>query len=303
MKILSLICLLIEKKYLFLYGRTNILIKSMIKLEDGTIKFDNNEEWLKYHSQEYIEQSKELYRINEDLISNLMVYDDIEKVSELEWIKFWKEVKAAKIKLRKIVYVQYRKKHVNIFEKYSIDELKKIYEDQNIWAVTDYCILHLQKYKEHEIIDIDNHYTSIGYSLKIDNAKYDIEHERYRSETERRKLIIIQCASEYISKLLKEDDDKHSDMYDFVINNLQYASIDDLKQLTKLAKKDFVINGKGRKSQNKKVFKYDLEHNLLNTYPNRNACIDAEQISKQALYNVLSGKRKQLKGFIYEEEK
>ena len=32
----------------------------MIKLEDGTIKFDNNEEWLKYHSQEYIEQSKEL---------------------------------------------------------------------------------------------------------------------------------------------------------------------------------------------------------------------------------------------------
>ena len=252
---------------------------------------------------DYIGWSKRLYRINEDLISNLMVYDDIEKVSELEWIKFWKEVKAAKIKLRKIVYVQYRKKHVNIFEKYSKDELKKIYEDNyTLLAVTEYCILHLQKYKEHEIIDIDNQYTSFGYGLKIDNAKYDIEHERYRSETERRKLIIIQYASEYISKLLKEDDDKHSDMYDFVINNLQYASIDDLKQLMKLAKKDFVIKGKGRKSRNKKIFKYDLNHNLLNTYVNRNACIDAEQISKQALYNVLSGKRKQLKGFIYEEE-
>jgi len=252
---------------------------------------------------DYVVWSKRFFRLNEDLIGHLMIYDDIEKVSEIEWVKFWKDVKAERIRMRKWVCVTYRKKHVKIFEKYSIDELKKIYEDKNIWAVTDYCILHLQKYKEHEIIDIDDKYTSIGYILKKDNAKNDIEHERYRSETERRKLIIIQYASDYISKLLKEDDDKHSDMYDFVINNLQYASIDDLKQLMKLAKKDFVINGKGRKSQNKKVFKYDLEHNLLKTYPNRNACIDAEQISKQALYNVLSGKRKQLKGFIYEEEK
>ena len=68
-------------------------------------------------NQDYIGWSKRVYRINEDLIGHLMVYDDIEKVSELEWINFWKEVKAAKIKLRKIVYVQYRKKHVKIFEK------------------------------------------------------------------------------------------------------------------------------------------------------------------------------------------
>jgi hypothetical protein len=211
--------------------------------------------------------------------------------------------KAQKIKLRKWVVVTYRRKHVDVFEKYSIDELKRIYEDKRICAVTAFFILHLQKNKEREIIDIDDQYTSFFLYLESINKKYALRYQRYRNETERKKLIIKQCASEFIHNLLDEEGDNHSDIYDFVINNLQYASVEDLKQLLKLAKDGFVIKEKGRKSQNKKVFKYDLEHNLLNTYPNRNACIDAEQISKQALYNVLSGKRKTLKGFIYEEEK
>jgi len=253
---------------------------------------------------DYIEHCKKLYQINKDLVGHLMVWDDVDKVSRLEWMDFWKTVKFKRIRFRKMMPVKYRKKHVNMFEKYSMDELKKMYEDNyTLCAVTEYCILHLQKHKEHEIIDIDDPNTQMSFFLGIGNAKNKILYKRYRNETEKKKLIIKQYASEFIHNLLDEEEDCHSEMYDFVINNLQYASVEDLKQLLKLAKDGFVIKEKGRKSQNKKVFKYDLEHNLLNTYPNRNACIDAEQISKQALYNVLSGKRKTLKGFIYEEEK
>ena len=63
----------------------------------------------------------------------------------------------------------------------------------------------------------------------------------------------------------------------------QYAPIEDLQKLSKLNEQHFLIKRKGRKSRNKKIFKYDLKHNLLNTYVNRNACINAEQISKQSL--------------------
>ena len=276
----------------------------MIKLEDGTIKFDNDKEWLEYHSHEYIEHSKELYRINEDLISDLMVYDDIEKVTEKEWINFWKSVTSNKIKLRKIRNVTLIDKHVNIFEKYSIEELKDIYKDIRIIAVTQYCINQRTKgeYKDCKVIDENGKYTLLEFEVKAGNARRDIDLKQYRNKTEEKKLIVIESACKYIIDLLYEDKDNHSDMYDFVINNLQYASVEDLKSLIKLAKNGFVIKNKGRKSRDKKIFKYDLQHNLLNTYPNRNACIDAEQISKQSLYNVLSGKRKTLKGFIYEEE-
>lgn len=249
---------------------------------------------------DYVVWSKRFFRLNEDLIGHLMIYDDIEKVSEIEWVKFWKDVKAERIRMRKWVCVTYRKKHVNIFEKYSIDELKKLYENNGLWSVTEYFINHLNKYKEHQIID--EHYAINGAIMAIEVANNKIQELQYRSEKELSDSIINLHANELLLQLYKEDEDNHSDMYDFVINNLQYASIEDLKKLCKLNSEHFLIKGKGRKSKNKKIFKYDLKHNLLNTYVNRNACINAEQISKQSLYNVLSGKRKQLKGFIYEEE-
>ena len=251
---------------------------------------------------DYIEHCKKLYRINEDLVGHLMVWDDIDKVPEFEWMKFWDSVKSEKIRIRKMNPVQYRKKHVNMFEKYSMDELKKIYEDVRIGFITQYFINYLNKYNEHTIIDIDDSRAASWILDGRDIAKNKIQNERYRSKKEEFDLLVKVKACDYLYVLLEEDKDNHSDMYDFVINNLQYASVEDLKSLIKLAKNGFVIKNKGRKSRDKKIFKYDLQHNLLNTYPNRNACIDAEQISKQSLYNVLSGKRKTLKGFIYEEE-
>lgn len=252
----------------------------------------------------YNEYSKLLYRVNEDLIGHLMVWDDIDKLPDNEWVNFWKSVKSEKIRIRKLIPVKYRKKHVNMFDKYSMDELRKIYENRNIGIVTQYFIIYLSKHNEHDIISSFEYGGDkcFWFSTVIRQTNYKIQELKYRSEKELSELIIKLSACEFLYQLLSEDDNNHSADYDFVINNLQYATIEDLKLLEKLSNTGFVRINKGRKSRDKKIFKYDLQHNLLNTYPNRNACIDAEQISKQSLYNVLSGKRKTLKGFIYEEE-
>lgn len=249
-----------------------------------------------------VEHSKRIYLINKDRIGHLMI-EDVDKLSERDWYLFWYKVRAENIGLRRIKYVQYRKTHIDIFEKYTIDELRKLYENNGLWSTTEYFVNYLTKHNDQLILNYKNNDDARYYtSRSIEDADYLIQNEYCRSEKELSDTITKLNACRYLHQLYEEDEDNHSDMYDFVINNLQYASIEDLKKLCKLNSEHFLIKGKGRKSKNKKIFKYDLKHNLLNTYVNRNACINAEQISKQSLYNVLSGKRKQLKGFIYEEE-
>ena len=249
-----------------------------------------------------VEHSKRIYLINKERIGHLMI-EDVDKLSERDWYLFWDKVRAENIGLRRIKYVQYRKTHIDIFEKYTIDELRKLYENNGLWSTTEYFVNYLTKHNDQLILNYKNNDDARYYtSRSIEDADYLIQNEYCRSEKELSDTITKLNACRYLHQLYEEDEDNHSDMYDFVINNLQYASIDDLKKLCKLNSEHFLIKGKGRKSKNKKIFKYDLKHNLLNTYVNRNACINAEQISKQSLYNVLSGKRKQLKGFIYEEE-
>lgn len=249
-----------------------------------------------------VEHSKRIYQINKDRIGHLMI-EDVNTLPERDWYLFWDKVRAENIGLRRIKYVQYRKKHIDIFEEYTINELKKLYENRGLWSTTEYFVNYLTKHNDQLILNYENNDDARYYtSRSIEDADYLIQNEYCRSEKELSDTITKLNACRYLHQLYEEDEDNHSDMYDFVINNLQYASIDDLKKLCKLNSEHFLIKGKGRKSKNKKIFKYDLKHNLLNTYVNRNECIDAEQISKQSLYNVLSGKRKQLKGFIYEEE-
>jgi len=243
------------------------------------------------------------FHVNEDRIGHLLT-ENYETLSEQERANFYNRVKNEQILLvDNIKWVPYRSKHINIFDKYSIDELKEIYKNNDVWVVTEYFALFQQKYNDEIMIVYKNKKKEItDLSLKQIEINYKIKKGCYKSDKELGISKICSSAYDYIRNLLKEDDNNHSDMYDFVINNLQYASIEDLEELSKLNPNHFLLKGKGRTSRNKKIFKYDLEHNLLNTYVNRNACMNAEQISKQALYNVLSGKRKTLNGFIYEEE-
>ena len=249
-----------------------------------------------------VEHSKRIYLINKDRIGHLMI-EDVDKLSERDWYLFWDKVRAENIGLRRIKYVQYRKTHIDIFEKYTIDELRKLYENNGLWSTTEYFVNYLTKHNDQLILNYENNEDARYYtSLARENANDKIQNFHCRSDKELSETMVKLHANDFLHQLYEEDEDNHSEMYDFVINNLQYASIEDLRKLCKLRSEHFLIKGKGRKSKNKKIFKYDLKHNLLNTYVNRNACINAEQISKQSLYNVLSGKRKQLKGFIYEEE-
>lgn len=58
----------------------------------------------------------------------------------------------------------------------------------------------------------------------------------------------------------------------------------------------------GRRSNDKKIEKYDLDNNLIETYNNRSECIEKNNLKKSALSLHLNGKRKTLNGYIYKEK-
>lgn len=91
-------------------------------------------------------------------------------------------------------------------------------------------------------------------------------------------------------------------IYKFILGTLRFCSVAELKKLLEYADKKFDIAPAHRPRYNKKIYKYDLNGNLIDTFENRAECIEKEGISKPALSQVLSGKRKQHKGFIYKEE-
>ena len=92
------------------------------------------------------------------------------------------------------------------------------------------------------------------------------------------------------------------EVYQFIWNTLRFCDVSELCELTKLADKKFIVNPNHRPKNNKKIYKYDKDGNLVAEYNNRNDCMKYEKVSKQALYNVVSGRREYLKGFKYVEK-
>ena len=179
-----------------------------------------------------------------------------------------------------------------------------MYSRRSIYVITQYFIDELSKrdYNGHVLVDMNDSYKSFYLLCGKDIAHYRIANKKPRSKKEYERWERKAEGCNYL-KMLLDENDVESDIYKFVFFNLQYATKEDMKKIIEFADNGFEIKRKGRKSRDKKIFKYDTKHNLLATYPNRNACIEVEQVSKQSLYNVLSGKRKTLNGYIYEEEK
>ena len=252
----------------------------------------------------YIEDSIEQYKRNADLIGNLIIWEDIDNVSAEEWNELWDSVKEKGIKLRTTAAPVLKDKQINIFEKYATEELKDLYSRKAVYVITQYFIDELSKsnYDGHVLVNLDDTDTSFSILLKQHNANSWINFRKPRSKTELGKWKHTAAACGIIYRLLDENN-VESDIYQFVFFNLQYATLEDMKKLIQFADNGFEVKRKGRKSRDKKIFKYDAEHNLLATYPNRNTCMEVEQVSKQSLYNVLSGKRKTLNGYLFEEEK
>lgn len=178
-------------------------------------------------------------------------------------------------------------------------------------------------------------------SMRIDNIKRKLVEQQYKSENEKEKLRYEMQALNVINNVLfwctdcfeeleenyiknpdnfkdpeemyfelhmnDEENIKYSratdmDIYTFIWETLQWCDVKDLRRLINYADKKFIINAPYRPAINKKVYKYNKNGDLLATFENRADCIKQENIKKQALSHVLSGKRKTLNGFIYKEE-
>lgn len=64
-----------------------------------------------------------------------------------------------------------------------------------------------------------------------------------------------------------------------------------------------INNNHKSKKQHKIIEKYDIDGNLIETYDNRQECIEKNGLKKSALSLHLCGKRKTLNGYIYKEKK
>lgn len=121
--------------------------------------------------------------------------------------------------------------------------------------------------------ELDDYENELYEELHL-NDDYDIENE---------------CATKY-------------EIYTFIWETLRFCSIKELSNLCKFADKKFEFNQAHRPRKNAKIFKYDKDDNLIATYNNRAECIEKDNIKKSMLSLVLSGKRKEYKGYKYVEE-
>ena len=76
---------------------------------------------------------------------------------------------------------------------------------------------------------------------------------------------------------------------------------DKMKQFIETVKKEKKERQMSKRRKGKKIEKYDTDGNLICTYKDRQDCMKHEGMSKQCLSNVLTGKRKTYKGYIYNE--
>lgn len=106
--------------------------------------------------------------------------------------------------------------------------------------------------------------------------------------------------TDYIDKFYKKA--TKIEIYKFIWETLRFYDAKTLGNLCRLSDNKFETNDPHRPAKNKPIYKYDKDGNLIAAFPNRDECIKKDNISKEALSMVLSGKRKQYKGFKYVEE-
>jgi len=252
----------------------------------------------------FVEQCREKWKLYKDLLSDCTIYD-IETMDNCTDYKIWNDA-MNEARLKNIVLSGRepfeKRKTISIFDKYSMDTLKDLYSRDSICTITQYFIDEFGKrnYNGHVLINPEMTGEGVMYSLNEQNARFEYSNGKEKTKAYERKLETRIKASELI-KLLLYDKNIGNDGYDFVIQHLQFATLEDLKCLMKLAEKNFIIRKPGKPIKNVQIGKYDKDGTLLTLYKDRKECMKRENISKSALTNVLSGKRKTCKGYLYEE--
>lgn len=90
-----------------------------------------------------------------------------------------------------------------------------------------------------------------------------------------------------------------SEVYDFIWQTARHL---DTRTLDKLLRKSKIGNAH-RPKNNRKIYKYDKQGCLIDTFANRDECIEKDGIKKNMLSMVLTGRRKTYKGYSYVEDK
>jgi hypothetical protein len=261
---------------------------------------DENLQVMDTVKESFINCCKAKWALYKDILSQFSIYSDdiMDNCNDYSiWSSLMSRAKNAGVILKgRETKTQPCDKVVNIFEKYTSDQLKHFC---NIMFVTDviqwlYDEKNSKTYKGQKLIEND-----IWVSIQYKNANSRLEYYSLRTEAEQRKIKTKINALGLILDVLENDFD---DLYDFIINNVQYAPIDDLRKLLGIIKKNFIINNAGRPTNEKKIYKYDADGNKVAEYKNRAECVEKDEIKKSMLSLVLSGKRNSYNGYKYVEE-
>ena len=138
-------------------------------------------------------------------------------------------------------------------------------------------------------------------NIQKNNAEIRISNYTLRSQTEEHRLKTKSEALYFMKKMIMTD--KENKEYKFITNDLQYATVGDLKMLLEMIERGFKEpKSVGRPQGTKKIFVYDKDNNLIATYNNREECMKGTGISKQFLYQLLKGTKKYKKCTYKEEE-
>lgn len=268
-----------------------------------------------YLANDFVQQCLAKYREFKDIFDPFIIVDDVEKLTVEEWECIISRMRREGVKLEKPKHTEKQFEDKGILTEYTKEELQKLYDIVCVPEITQYFIDRKKandpKGTAKPFIRLDgwgstyvNKYENEAFTFAMASkaATRDIEEGIQRTDGELRKLKTKKVACEAIAGILM-DEEGMSELFDFVCNHLQYATLEELETLMKVKDTGFEKRNRGRQTINKKVVKIDISGNVIATYENRQECIDAEGISKSVLSKILSptGKNKAYKGYMYKE--
>lgn len=185
--------------------------------------------------------------------------------------------------------------------KYNIKKYIDLYGDYNKEKE-----INPESTKTHNLQNMLSYYNFCGEVIFWCGGVYEYEtKEAIIMDNGRKEQLETKFVELHINDEINKESGKvtEKEIYDFIWETLRYCTLEEIDMLLGLVDYKFDPIISHRPANNKKIYKYDKEGILVATFINREDCINKENIKKQALSHVLTGKRKSLNGFIYREDK
>lgn len=278
----------------------------------------NKEELQQFFEEDFVKQCVAKYHEFKEIFDPYLITNDVDKMPYEEWVYVINRMKHEGVELKKKQTKEPTFEHKSIIGKYTYEELSKLYSINSIPAITQYFINELKSKKHMKgnvkpFINLSgwgSHYQSIYeneasiYNLASKTADNELKYGKQRTNVEIAKLKTQRQACLAISQILM-DEKEQPEIFDFVCNNLQYASLEELEKLIQLYRSGFKDIKQGRPQKiepNKIIIMYDSNGEIEDRFENRQVCIEMLGISKSMLSQILSGKKPHWKGYTFKEE-